>query len=103
MATILNKDLPLTLNQTSDGTEVTSIVTAAGVSTDYDFTVLVDVSLVRQSAPTVTEHYLVAKKYTAGTWEGTDTFQLAITPAISDTDTATAKAYGSYALTVTNP
>ncbi|KZL91599.1 hypothetical protein [Clostridium magnum] len=96
MATVLNKELDLTLNQTSDGTLVTTIVTAEGVSADYDFTVLVDVSLVRQSAPAVTEHYFVANKYTAGSWVGTDTFHLAITPATSDADTVTAKAYGSY-------
>ncbi|MDW8801301.1 hypothetical protein P8V03_09055 [Clostridium sp. A1-XYC3] len=99
MATVLSKELDLTLNQTSEGTEVTSIVTATGVEPDYDFVVLVDVSLVRKSAPEVTEHYFVAHKYPAGSWTGTDTFQLAITPAMLDADTATAKAYGSYAKT----
>ena len=44
----------------------------------------------------VTEHYFAANNYAAGTWTGTDTFQLAITPVVLDTDTATAKAYGSY-------
>lgn len=100
MAVVLNKELDLTLNQTSEGTEVTSVVTAAGVGSDYDFVVLVDASLVRASAPTVTEHYFVANKYAKGTWTGSDTFQLAITPAILDTDTISAKGYGAYTVSV---
>lgn len=98
-----NLEQPITLNQTEDGSEVVAAVTGTAAS-NYDFIVLVDVSVVRDGTPGTVEHYFTAKKYTAGTWPVTgDTFNIAVTPLLGDDDTVSAKAFASYVTTVTTP
>ena len=94
---------PIVLSQTEDGNEVVANVTGT-VLGDYDFVVLVDAAVVRSGDPNSTEHFFAAKKYTEGTWPTTgDTYNIAVSPALKNGDTVTAKAYAAYTVTTTTP
>ena len=100
MATF-QQTFPITLSQTEDGNEVIANVTGT-IQAEYAFIVLVDASVVRDATPGSTEHFINARKYTAGTWPVLgDEFNIAISPALVTDDIVTATAYAAYTVTTT--